>query len=64
LTPYIPGDLDADGDVDLQDLAHLLSHFGTTAGATYADGDIEGCDHDVDLADLTTQLANYGETYP
>src|SRR5687767_104590 len=28
-----PGDLDGDGDVDLSDLAALLSHFGIPSGA-------------------------------
>jgi hypothetical protein len=64
LTPYVPGDLDEDGDVQLDDLALLLAHFGTAENALYAEGDIENCDGDVDLRDLTTLLANFGETYP
>jgi hypothetical protein len=55
------GDLDLDGDVDLADLNTLLSHYGQTSGATYADGDIDG-DEDVDLNDLTLLLSNYGAT--
>jgi hypothetical protein len=52
-----PGDLDASGAVGLQDLAILLSHFGS-AGAP-EDGDIDG-DGDVDLQDLATLLAAFG----
>jgi len=56
-----PGDLDADGDVDLGDLSILLAHFGTPSGAEPQDGDIDG-DDDVDLADLSLLLANFGST--
>ncbi len=48
-------------DVDLSDLAQLLAHYGTTSGATYADGDIDE-DGDVDLTDLAALLAMYGTT--
>ena len=64
LTPYLLGDLNGDGHVDLMDLTRLLANFGRTGNATYADGDIEGCDGDVDLRDLTTLLSNFGESYP
>lgn len=57
--PTRPGDVDGDGDVDLSDLAVLLSHFGEAAGATYQDGDFD-CDGDVDLQDLSVLLANFG----
>ena len=57
----LPGDLDADCDVDLADLALLLAAFGECEGqpgfAATADIDASGC---VDLADLATQLANFG----
>jgi probable HAF family extracellular repeat protein len=59
LIPLVDGDLDYDGDVDLADLAQLLSNYGTTGGATYADGDLDE-DGDVDLADLAALLAAYG----
>ncbi len=48
------GDLDGDGDVDLNDLALLLASYGTDAG-----GDLDG-DGDTDLSDLAILLANYG----
>ena len=63
LTPYIPGDLDEDMDVQLDDLTALLSHFGLSQGAVYSDGDLD-CDGDVSLQDLTIVLSNYGETFP
>ncbi|MBI5865253.1 MAG: hypothetical protein HZB38_12230 [Planctomycetes bacterium] len=53
------GDIDADADVDLSDLATLLSNFGTPSGATPEQGDLDG-DHDVDLQDLANLLANFG----
>jgi hypothetical protein len=59
LTPPVFGDLDCDRDVDLSDLAQLLSNFGTTADATYCDGDLD-CDGDVDLNDLAELLSRYG----
>jgi hypothetical protein len=54
-----PGDLDGDRDVDLDDLATLLSNYGTTGGMTYEDGDLDG-DGDVDLSDLAELLSRYG----
>ena len=53
------GDLDADRDVDLSDLAQLLAHYGTTSGAHRSDGDLNG-DGDVDISDLAELLAHYG----
>jgi parallel beta-helix repeat protein len=54
----IPGDVDGDGDVDLTDLASLLSGYGCTGGG--CPGDIDG-DGDTDLTDLAILLAHYGE---
>ncbi|RMF71511.1 MAG: hypothetical protein D6744_17860 [Planctomycetota bacterium] len=57
----IPGDADADQDVDLSDLALLLSAFGNCEpDAGYdagADFNHDGC---VDLTDLAQLLSNFG----
>ena len=60
----LEADLDSDGDVDLSDLATLLSHFGTLSGADHSDGNIEGADGDVDLADLSLILSQFGSSCP
>ena len=59
----LAADLDHDDDVDLQDLALLLAHFGTSSGATFEDGDTDG-DGDVDLQDLANLLSLFGTTCP
>jgi hypothetical protein len=53
------GDINADGNVDLSDLAILLSHFGIQIGAGPEDGDGDA-DGDVDLNDLSLLLARFG----
>lgn len=52
-------DLNDDRQVDLTDLAIILSHFGTTGGAPYSQGNLDG-DGDVDLTDLALLLTNFG----
>lgn len=54
-----PGDADQDGDIDLTDLATLLTNFGATAGRTWAQGDFDG-NGGVNLTDLATLLTNFG----
>lgn len=56
--PPCPGDLDGDFDIDLLDLARLISNFGLAGSATVADGDLDG-DRDVDVDDLSGALARY-----
>ncbi|GMU83464.1 MAG: hypothetical protein AMXMBFR47_33340 [Planctomycetota bacterium] len=56
------GDLNGSGAIDLQDLAQLLAHYGTTSAA-YADGDIDG-DASVSLTDLALLLSVFGVTCP
>ncbi|MFN0136717.1 MAG: hypothetical protein ACKVS9_11455 [Phycisphaerae bacterium] len=57
--PICSGDLDGDDDVDLADLAELLSNFGLVDGVAYSNGDLDR-DGDVDLADLSGMLARFG----
>ncbi|RMF79377.1 MAG: hypothetical protein D6744_09200 [Planctomycetota bacterium] len=52
------GDVDGDGDVDLTDLAILLSDFDCTSGCV---ADVDG-DGDVDLTDLAVLLSNFDAT--
>ncbi len=58
----VPGDITADGAVDLSDLSSLLAAYGSCDGDPlyyeYADINQDGC---VDLADLAIPLAHYGE---
>lgn len=61
VTSVLPGDLNLDDNVDLEDLATQLANYGVSSGATEADGDLNA-DGDVDLEDLATLLANYGES--
>lgn len=60
-TFYLTADLDADCDVDLQDLAYLLSTFGQTGQNLR--GDIDG-DNSVTLQDLAFLLSNFAFTCP
>lgn len=56
-----PSDIDLSGRVDIYDLALLLSRFGMTSSATFADGDLDG-DGDVDIEDLQAVLSAWGRT--
>lgn len=53
------GDANFDYQVELADLATLLSNFGMESGATPDDGDGD-CDGKIDLLDLSIMLGNFG----
>jgi len=56
-----PGDTDGDGQVNLQDLSILASHYGQTGltGDTWAMGDFNN-NKAVDITDLSILASNYG----
>jgi len=58
----LPGDTDADGDIDDADLGNAFSNYtgpvGASGGKASADGDVDG-DGDVDDADLGSLFAAY-----
>ena len=60
---HLLGDIDDDGDTDLQDLAFLLASFGTNSGDPAfnpaADIDLNGT---VTLQDLAFLLSDFGAT--
>ncbi len=57
-SPAIPGDFDADGDVDGADFVAWQTHFPTATSATLADGDADG-DGDVDGADFVVWQTHF-----
>ena len=63
---YCDSDIDGAGDcvIGLADLQVLLSNYGTTSGATHADGDLQPApdgDGAVNLQDLQYLLSMYGD---
>jgi hypothetical protein len=60
LTPWISGDANLDGQVDINDLTIVLSHYDQT-GMGWSQGEFTG-DGTVDINDLTIVLAHYGQT--
>jgi hypothetical protein len=57
------GDLNGDYRVDLVDLIAVQNHFGTSVGATLANGDANG-DGTVNRADAAVVAASFGRAYP
>ena len=65
VTVTIPGDVDADFDVDLYDAVKLLVRYGAKKGNQAYDPncDIDG-DGDIDLYDAVILCNHYGQKYP
>lgn len=63
LLPPCPADVNADGLVDLSDLATQLAGFGNPAGESPATGDLDD-DGDIDIGDLALLLAGFGGLCP
>ena len=61
VVPYLPGDINRDGDVNILDLSILLANFGKS-GAAITDllADINE-DGDVNILDLSILLSNFGK---
>jgi hypothetical protein len=58
VNPNLPGDLNNDNTVNIQDLSILLSNYGTSN--SIADINSDGT---VNILDLSTLLSHYGESY-
>ncbi len=59
--PDVVGDTDNDGDVDIQDLANLLAHFGVCAPDQNFDPAMDfDNDNCITIQDLALLLANFG----
>jgi hypothetical protein len=58
LVSSVPGDFDADGDVDGTDFVAWQTNFPKASGAVLADGDADG-DADVDGADFVVWQTNF-----
>jgi hypothetical protein len=54
------GDIDANGEVNADDLTVFANNFGRLSGAAQVDGDID-FDNDVDADDLTVFANNFGK---
>ena len=60
----MPGDTNADGTVDIIDLAFVGSSFGSSPGdSRWKDAADENEDGIIDVFDLISVLLNYGNTY-
>ena len=60
----IPGDIDADRDVDILDVVSIISSYGSAGGSPVYNPnyDIDG-DEDVDIFDIVAACGHYGESW-
>ena len=61
--PSCPGDINGDGDTDIDDFIILAGNFGTPSGAMLADGDLND-DGAVDIDDFIVLAGDFGCTSP
>ncbi len=61
LKAFLLGDANLDGEVDINDLTIVLSHYGQSTGMSWSTGDVNG-DGKVDINDLTIVLAHYNQS--
>ncbi len=59
INEIMPGDANADGQVDINDLTIVLAHYNQAGG--WSEGEFTG-NGTVDINDLTIVLAHYGQT--
>ncbi|HUO09182.1 MAG TPA: hypothetical protein VM008_12820 [Phycisphaerae bacterium] len=62
IAPELPGDANADGQVNLTDLSRVLNNFGKSSSA-WTDGNFDNAST-IDLTDLSDVLNNFGATNP
>ena len=60
LRPYLPGDANQDGKVDINDLTIVLANYNQS-GLSWPQGDFNA-DGKVDINDLTIVLAHYNQS--
>jgi parallel beta-helix repeat protein len=60
----IPGDVDADFDVDIYDVVEMCSCYGCEEGDPEYEVNCDiDCDGDIDIYDIVLMCGNYGEIY-
>ena len=57
----LPGDANADGKVDINDLTKVLTNYNSSTGMSWSTGDFNN-DGKVDINDLTIVLTHYNQS--
>lgn len=63
VTPYCPGDLNLNGEINTQDLVTFIAFFGQDA-SLFPRADLNGSGGPINTADLTAFLSKFGQTCP